>query len=286
MSKKRGSRKAAIATGIAVFVCVLLLAGQSFAQMKVNPQPKTAAEAIESLVWANRILVLEGIFDYLGHISVRNPENPKTFFIARSIAPENVTKADILEVDLEGNVLTKTSMRPYAERIIHARLLNARPDMNSAIHAHPIALVAFSVSDVPLKPVAGGGRFTDPAGVPVYDEYDFTSPGATGTLVTTKEEGDRIAKKIGKGYAVLMRGHGFAAGAESIPDVISGSISMRNNALTLIGALQLGGKIRYMTPEESAANRESGAKIGKNLGMERAMSAYVERVRREMPDMR
>ena len=66
-----------------------------------------------------------------------------------------------------------------------------------------------------------------------------------------------------------------------------GSISLRNNALTLLGALQLGGKIRYMTPEESAASRASaGLSIGKNLGMERAMNAYVERVKREMPDMR
>ena len=49
--------------------------------------PKTAEEAIDQIVSANRILANENIFDYLGHISVRNLENPKTFFIARGIAP-------------------------------------------------------------------------------------------------------------------------------------------------------------------------------------------------------
>ena len=284
MNKSRGSRVAVVTTaGIGFVVCLLLLTGPSFAQGKFNVNPKTAGEAIDSLVWANRILSVEGIFDYAGHVSVRNPENPKTFFIARSIAPETVTKADILEVDMEGNVVTKTDMTPYAERIIHARILNARPDMNAVIHSHPIPLVAFSVSDVPLKPVANSAGSIDSAGVPVYDEYDFKSPGNTGMLVTTKEEGDRLARKLGKGRAVLMRGHGFAAAGENIPDLIMTSIGLRNNALVQLFALQLGGKVKYLSPEESGGRRVS---VGKPLAMERAWNAYVERVKKEMPDMR
>ncbi|HUL31262.1 MAG TPA: class II aldolase/adducin family protein [Thermodesulfobacteriota bacterium] len=283
--KKRGSKRTRITTGwIGLMICFLLLAGQSFAQGKFNVNPKTAGEAIDSLVWANRILAVEGIFDYAGHVSIRNPENPKTFFIARSAAPEIVTKADILEVDMEGNVVTKTTMTPYAERIIHARMLNARPDMNAVIHSHPIPLVVFSVSDVPLKPVAhSAAGFIDSTGVPVYDEYDFKSPGNTGMLVTTKEEGDRLARRLGKGRAVLMRGHGFTAVGKNIPDLILTSIGLRNNALVQLGALQLGGKVKYMSSEESGVGRVSA---GGTLAMERAWNAYVERVKKEMPDMR
>ena len=80
----------------------------SLGQGTFNPSPKTAEEAVEQFVWANRILANEGIFDAFGHVSVRNPENDETFFIARAIAPEIVTKKDILELDQEGNVLTKT----------------------------------------------------------------------------------------------------------------------------------------------------------------------------------
>jgi len=281
---KRGLRAAIGARGLIGFVvCFLLLGGQSFAQGKFNVNPKTAAEAIDSLVWANRILAVEEIFDYAGHVSVRNPENPNTFFIARSLAPESVTRADILEVDLEGNVVTKTAMRPYAERIIHARMLAARPDMNAVIHSHPLPLIMFSVSDVPLRPVAHSAGSINPEGVPVYDEYDFKSPGSTGMLVTTKEEGDRLARKLGKGKAVLMRGHGFAAVGRSIPDMVLTSIGLRNSALIQLGAIQLGGKIKYMTPEESGTQRVSA---GADLAMERSWNAYVQRVKKEMPDMR
>jgi hypothetical protein len=76
-------------------------------------KPETAQQAIELLVWANRILVNEDIFDYLGHVSVRNPQNPKTFFIARAIPPEAVTNEDILEVDQES--LTSTYGKFVAE---------------------------------------------------------------------------------------------------------------------------------------------------------------------------
>jgi ribulose-5-phosphate 4-epimerase/fuculose-1-phosphate aldolase len=283
MLKRIGSKSEMVVMGL--FVCFFLLAGRSFAQSgKFIFEPKTSAEAIDSLVWANRILSVEGIFDFAGHVSVRNPENPKTFFIARSAAPATVTKADILEVDLEGNVVTKTSMKPYAERIIHARMLFARPDMNAVIHSHPLVLVSFSISDVPLKPVlASADRFIDPAGIPVYDEYDFKSPGATGMLVTSKEEGDRLARRLGKGRAVLMRSHGFTAVGTNIPDLVTAAISIRNNAQVLLDAVNLGGKIKTMSSDEAGTHRV--ATVG-TLAMERAWNAYVERVKKEMPDMR
>jgi len=85
-----------------------------------NPDPGTASEAMAQLVLANRILAHEGIFDYLGHVSVRNPENPQTFFISRSLAPEQVTGSDLLELNLEGDVLTQTKCGPMGNGLFTA----------------------------------------------------------------------------------------------------------------------------------------------------------------------
>ena len=52
-----------------------------------NPNPRTAQEAIEQCVIVNRLLANEGILDAYGHVSVRNPENPNTFFQSRRMAP-------------------------------------------------------------------------------------------------------------------------------------------------------------------------------------------------------
>ena len=51
---------------------------------------------IQDLVIANRILAKEEVVDAYGHVSVRHPENPGRFLIARSVSPELVTAEDIV----------------------------------------------------------------------------------------------------------------------------------------------------------------------------------------------
>jgi HCOMODA/2-hydroxy-3-carboxy-muconic semialdehyde decarboxylase len=278
MAVLRSNRLGFVGVVMVALLMVSPLVTASYGQGAFNQSPKTAAEAIDQLVWANRILANEGIFDFLGHISVRNPENSKTFFISRDIAPETVTKSDILEVDLEGNVVTKTQFRPYSERIIHAGILKARPDVNSVIHAHPIPVVTLSVSEVPFRIVSHPGSIFY-EGVPFYDEYDFTSPGNTGMLVTTKEEGERVAKTLGKSTAMIMRGHGCNVVGKSVPDTVRTAISLRDNVVILLGAQQFG-KVKTVPYEEAKA-------AAKALGnAERGWNAWVNRVKIAMPDMR
>ena len=68
-----------------VSLCFFIANGVSAAsvqeQMDQSPQVKAA---IIELVLANHILYDQGVVDGYGHISVRNPTNPKTFFLSRS----------------------------------------------------------------------------------------------------------------------------------------------------------------------------------------------------------
>jgi len=57
---------------------------------------------IQDLVIANRILAKEEVVDAYGHVSIRHPDNPNHFLIARSVAPELVGAEDIVELDLDG----------------------------------------------------------------------------------------------------------------------------------------------------------------------------------------
>ena len=59
-------------------------------------------QARRDLVIANRILARDDEVDAYGHIRVRHPDNPKRFFISRSLAPELIEKEDIVELDLDG----------------------------------------------------------------------------------------------------------------------------------------------------------------------------------------
>jgi len=234
----KSKRTVGVAGGIIFFIFsfVFFSTGASFGQRAFDPKANTAEEAMEQVVMANRILANEGIFDYLGHVSVRNPENPGTFFISRALAPEQVTKVDILEVDLEGKVLTKTTRQPYSERVIHGAIYKVRPDVNSVIHAHPMPIIVLSVLDIPVQIIAHPASIFY-EGVPLYDEYDFKSPKSTGMLVQTKEEGDRVARKLGKSLAVLMRGHGYNVVGKNVPSAVQAAINLRDNVVMQLAAM-------------------------------------------------
>lgn len=276
MSEKR--KRSVLCT--VIVACFFLLGALDLsAQSAFNPKPKTAQEAIEMVVMANRILSNENIFDYLGHVSLRNPENPNTFFISRALAPDLVTKADILEVDLDGKVLTQSKFAPYSERIIHGAIFKARPDVNSVVHAHPIDICIMAGAGVQFRPmIHHASIFWE--GVPTYDDYDFTSPKSTGFLVTTKEEGDRVARLLGKKRAMLMVAHGCIVVGDSIPYAVYATLTLRDNIVVQLGA-ERAGKAKYMTEAQS---KHMGAILGG--GLERSWNYYVNRMKKANPDMR
>ena len=77
---------------------------------------------IQDLVIANRILAREEVVDAYGHVSVRHPDNPNRFLIARSLAPELVGPEDIVELDLDGQPVRDEDRSLYLERFIHAAI--------------------------------------------------------------------------------------------------------------------------------------------------------------------
>ena len=125
-------------------------------------------QVLEDLALANHILVNQGVLDGFGHISVRHPQKPDRFFIARSMAPALVEVADIVEVDLEGNVHDAQGRRTYVERFIHSAIYKARPDVMSVIHSHSPAVIPFGVTGARLRPICHMSGFLG-AVTPVFE---------------------------------------------------------------------------------------------------------------------
>ena len=61
----------------------------------------TRSALLDDLVDANHILFHQGIVDAFGHVIVRSGSDPGRFFMARNLAPGNVSAADILEYAVE-----------------------------------------------------------------------------------------------------------------------------------------------------------------------------------------
>jgi len=205
---------------------------------------------ITELVIANRILAREDVVDAYGHVSVRHPENPERFFLSHSLAPAFVQRSDILEFDLEGKVVGSDRRTPYLERFIHGAIYESRPDVIAVVHAHAEDTLPFGIAPAKLKPVIHSGAFIG-AEVPVWDIARRFGD-KTNLLVTNVAQGRDLAKSLAKNSVVLMRGHGFAAAARSLIDVVRMSVYLPRNARVQFKAMQLG-KARPLSKGEIAA---------------------------------
>jgi ribulose-5-phosphate 4-epimerase/fuculose-1-phosphate aldolase len=206
---------------------------------------------IQDLVIANRILAREDVVDAYGHVSVRHPENPHRFLIARSVSPELVGAEDIVELGLDGQPVGDDKRPLYLERFIHAAILEARPEVMAVVHAHAEDTLAFGVAAATrLRPVIHSGAFIGPE-VAVWDIAD--NFGDTNLLVTDMAQGRDLAKCLGGNNVALMRGHGFAAASRSLIEVVRLSVYLPRNARVLTRAMQLGGEIKYLSAGEIEA---------------------------------
>ena len=206
--------------------------------------------AMREVVIANRILANERVVDAYGHVSVRHPLDPSRYLLSRSRAPELVERGDVIEFDLEGKAVSGDARPPYLERFIHGAIYEARPDVQAVVHAHADAVLPFTVSTVPLRPVVHMASFIG-ARLPVWDIRDRF--GDTNLLVVNMTQGRDLAGGLGAERVVLMRGHGFTAAARSLQEVIRMAVYLPLNARVLAEALRLG-EVKYLSRGEIEAH--------------------------------
>jgi HCOMODA/2-hydroxy-3-carboxy-muconic semialdehyde decarboxylase len=210
-------------------------------------------QVLEDLALANHILVNQGVLDGFGHISVRHPQKPDRFFIARSMAPALVEVADIVEVDLEGNVHDAQGRRTYVERFIHSAIYKARPDVMSVIHSHSPAVIPFGVTGARLRPICHMSGFLG-AVTPVY-EIRHSAGESTDLLISSQALGESLANTLGKSNVALMRGHGSVTVGSSIKQAVFRGVYTESNARLQSEASRLG-EITFLTEAEAQATSD------------------------------
>jgi L-fuculose-phosphate aldolase len=175
----------------------------------------------EQLVWACRILGMEGRGDYtLGHISVRDGDN--VHMKRNGIGLEEVSDHHLVTIDLDGNRVAGEGPI-HLEAVLHTAVYRKRPDVLAVVHTHPLYSTAFGAVDATLEMINHDAvLFYD--GLAYFDE--------TAELIVTTEQGDAVAAALGDRRVVVMRGHGVLVTGKSLPWVVY-------TALTLERVLQI-----------------------------------------------
>jgi HCOMODA/2-hydroxy-3-carboxy-muconic semialdehyde decarboxylase len=265
------TRRRLLAAG-ASCAALTALGGAAFAQTKRDRGEGVvpALPEFRRLVAANRILANESVVDAFGHISVRDPRNPKQFVLARSRSPALVELADLMEFDANGAPLDARGRTPYGERMIHAAVYEARPEVMSVVHHHAYAVLPFAITGTPLRPVIHTASLIG-AEIPVWDSR--TKFGATDMLVRTLDQGRDLAKTLGAHTCALMRGHGAVVVGTSIQAAVMTAVYMLVNANIEREALVLG-RAEGLSPEEI---EKSSATQLSPLSLDRAWEYFCQR---------
>jgi ribulose-5-phosphate 4-epimerase/fuculose-1-phosphate aldolase len=221
------------------------------APMPAKPSDPVGA-ARHDLVLANRILSDEsvGILGTVGHVSIRHPSNPNSYFVATA-APGSVTDKDIVERDV-------TKPTPDAMGLsIDDEIYKANPNVKAVLYAQTPEIVAFT-RGVPLRPIVNGAAFIGD-GLPTFNlsTLDPKQP-----LLSNPALGQGVAAAFGREPGVLLSGHGFVMARPSIYNLVGNAYQLRQNARIQMQAIGLRGRVTYIDPPPPAPQGEGGANAG------------------------
>lgn len=156
------------------------------------------------------VMIMDRIYRYGmtttsgGNLSIKD-ENGDIWITPSGIDKGSLTRKDIICVKPDSTIVG--IHKPSMELPFHSQVYLKRPDIKAIVHAHPPALVAFSIArkipDTSLVPDVH--LMCGPIGMAEYD-----IPGST-------ELGDKISAVFEKGYNnVLLENHGIVVAAESL----------------------------------------------------------------------
>lgn len=158
------------------------------------------------------IMIMERIYGYGmtttsgGNLSILD-ENGDIWITPGSVDKGSLTRNDIIRVRPDGTVIG--DHKPSSEFPFHKLIYQTRPDIKAVLHAHPPALVAFSI----VRKLPNIRLFPNVelvCGKVGMAEYGL--PGST-------ELGEKIAAVFGRGYnSVVLENHGVVVGAKNLFD--------------------------------------------------------------------
>ncbi|HWJ87954.1 MAG TPA: class II aldolase/adducin family protein [Pelagibacterium sp.] len=202
----------------------------------------TKAIAAEQVAAATRMLVMEGILDYSGHIAARLPGGDRFMIQSATDSRAELDPSRILVVDMDGNVV-EGGLKPPLELALHLEILKARPDVQAVLHCHMELAISFTLMrDVQLLALRSRAvRWAD--GIPTHPDP---------SLIRSTEQGQALAETLGSHNAALIRSHGMVLVAESVPALFVDAVHFLENARQQMTVMQAGQEPVPLTPEEIA----------------------------------
>lgn len=175
----------------------------------------------------------------MGHISARDPGEPDTFWINPfGVSFNLITAADLMRVDLAGNVVEGDGYPHPGGIPLHSVILSLRPDIISAAHTHSLYGRTWTTNGRLLPPASAESAV-------FFERHAIYDSHAHG-------EGDNLVKALAGNRALLMKNHGLLTVGQSVDEAAYLFISLEKICQSQIAAESMGSTL---TMEEDQARR-------------------------------
>jgi L-fuculose-phosphate aldolase len=213
-----------------------------------------------------------------GNLSIREATGD-TWITPARVDKGALTRDDIVRVRADGVI--EGHRRPSSELPIHRQIRELRPELGGIVHAHPVALVAFSLAhEIPntrLFHQAWG--VCGQAGFAPYE------------LPGSERLGARVANTFADGFdCVILENHGVVTAGVNLQEAFRRFETLEFTAKTIIKARLLGGEIRFLTDDELDMVRRSeapldefdpGSPTSEEIEVRRRLCEFIRRAYRQ-----
>jgi L-fuculose-phosphate aldolase len=172
-----------------------------------------------------------------GNISVID-ENGDIWVTPSAVDKGSLRPSDIMCVKRDGKITGRH--KPSSEFPFHKAIYEMRPDIRAIIHAHPPALVSFSiVHQIPDTNIISQAKYIcGPIGYATYE------------LPGSDLLGEKIAAEFKKGFmAIIMENHGTVLGGSDLLDAFQRFETLEFSARTILYG-NIIGTSQYLTNEQ------------------------------------
>lgn len=188
------------------------------------PDPKEQLVAIMKRIYAQGMTTTSG-----GNLSIKD-ENGNVYITPGGTDKGSMTAEDIVCIRADGTMEGKH--KPSSEYPFHMKIYETRSDIRAILHAHPPAMVAYSI----VRKIPDISAF--PELKACIGSVGMAEYGLTGS----EELGEKIAKVFAEGCNVAeLENHGLVVGSTDIESAYQVFEAMDFSARIGIGASRLGG---------------------------------------------
>ena len=184
----------------------------------------------EQIATCTRLLVMQEIMDFSGHVSAHIPGTDRVLIQPRDTSRAGLTAEDILVVDMDCNVLEGEGPCP-SETALHTSVYRARPDVTTVCHGHPTMSTLFTTVDRPFPAVRNFAYRFAGAQLPIHEDT---------THIRTEQQGDSVAESLGGHSVCLLRAHGTVVASPSMEELFMDCLDLEEAARSALYASMLG----------------------------------------------